>query len=75
MGRVTPEGPAAEYLEAISVVAPPPHKRIKVTCGLISLKQKMIITLGSIIDSTALERTFMGHLTELGLNVKLLSNN
>lgn len=71
MGRVTVSGHGAEILEAMSVTPPPPHRQIKVTCGLITLNQKMIITFGSLTKSKVFERTFISFLTSEGLQIKL----
>jgi len=75
MGRVMPEGPAAEFIEAFSVTPPPPHKDIKVTCGLISLGAKTILTFGSLTDSLVLEREYIRFLTKAGIATKLLNNS
>jgi len=74
MGRVTVEPPAADLFQAMSVIPPPPHKQIKVTCGLITLNDKMIITFSSLTQSTELERRFVSHLTGSGLPIKLVNN-
>lgn len=74
MGRVTPTGPAAELMEAMSVTPPPPHKEIIITGGLITLGTNTIITFGSLTDNTELERAFMKRLTSVGLPVKLHRN-
>ncbi|MBE0668435.1 MAG: hypothetical protein IH593_12305 [Bacteroidales bacterium] len=75
MGRVMPEGPATEFIEAFSVTPPPPHKDIKVTCGLISLGANTILTFGSLTDSAGLEREYVRFLTKAGITVKLLNNS
>jgi len=74
MGRVVPQGPAADLIQAMSVTPPPPHRDIKVTCGLISLGTSTILTFGSLTASTGLEREFVRFLTGAGLKVKLLNN-
>jgi NRPS condensation-like uncharacterized protein len=74
MGRITPTGPAAELMEAMSVTPPPPHSEIIITGGLITLGKNTIITFGSLTDNTELERGFMTRLTSEGLPVKLHKN-
>lgn len=75
MGKIVPVGPAADILKAMSVTPPPPHKNIKVTCGLITLGKNTIITFGSVTNSKALEREFVSFLTRAGLPVKLIKNS
>jgi len=75
MGRVMPKGPAADLIQAMSVTPPPPHKDIKVTCGLITLGKNTILTFGSLTDSTDLQREFIRFLTGTGISIKLLNNS
>ena len=73
MGKVTPVGPAAELMKAMSVTPPPPHSRIKVTCGLITLGVNTILSFGSLTASPELERRFIKSLTSAGIPVRLLN--
>ncbi len=73
MGRVTPAGPAADLMQAMSVTPPPPHRDIKITAGLITLGPNAIITFGTITDNTELQKRFISKLTSAGVPVKLLS--
>lgn len=74
MGRVTPVGPAAELMQAMSVTPPPPHRDIKITAGLITLGVNSIITFGSLTGNTELEKGFVKRLTSVGLPVKIRTN-
>jgi hypothetical protein len=73
MGRVTPAGPAAELMKAMSVTPPPPHSAIKITAGLVTLGADTILSFGSLTDDTRLEQRFVKSLTSAGLSVKLLN--
>jgi len=73
MGKVTPSGPAAELMKAMSVTPPPPHSAIKITAGLVTLGINTILSFGSLTDNTELERRFVKSLTSAGLHVKLLN--
>ena len=73
MGKVTPTGPAAEFMKAMSVTPPPPHSAIKITGGLVTLGVNTILTFGSLTDNTELEKRFVKSLTSAGLHVKLLN--
>ncbi len=74
MGKVTPTGPAAEFMKAMSVTPPPPHRDIKITAGLITLGIDTIITFGSLTGSTELERSFVSRLTSAGLPVRIITS-
>jgi NRPS condensation-like uncharacterized protein len=74
MGKVSPTGPAAKLMEAMSVTPPPPHSEIMITGGLITLGKNTIITFGSITDNTGLEKGFIRRLTSDGLPVKIRKN-
>jgi len=73
MGKVTPSGPAAELMKAMSVTPPPPHSAIKITAGLVTLGINTILSFGSLTDNTELEKRFVKSLTSAGLHVKLLN--
>jgi NRPS condensation-like uncharacterized protein len=75
MGKVTPTGPAAELMQAMSVTPPPPHRHIKITSGLVTLGKNTIITFGSLTANTDLESRFAKRLTSAGLPVKLRTNH
>lgn len=74
MGRVVPQGSSAGLIEGMSVTPPPPHRQIKITCGLITLNQKMVITFGSLTPVKELEKRFISFLTNEGVEVKLFRN-
>jgi NRPS condensation-like uncharacterized protein len=73
LGRIdiTPEG--QQLLNAVLVVPPPPHKRIKVSCGVATLGNNTVITFGSITGEKSLERTFVKYMTGNGVPVKLIT--
>ena len=73
MGKVTPSGPAAELMKAMSVTPPPPHSAIKITAGLVTLGVNTILSFGSLTDNTELEKRFVKSLTSAGLHVKLIN--
>jgi hypothetical protein len=73
MGRVVATGPAAAMMKTFSVTPPPPHRDIKVTCGLITLGNETIVTFGSITGNTGLERHFIKFLTSAGVPVRFIN--
>jgi NRPS condensation-like uncharacterized protein len=52
-------------------IPPPPNKKLKINCGVIGFKDKLVITFGNITDSNDLEKKFFRFLAGEGIHVKL----
>ena len=72
MGRISTSEAGRDKIEAMMVIPPPPHHKIKVTSGVVSFGNNTIITFGSVTENTSLERTYIRFMTEKGLPVKVL---
>jgi NRPS condensation-like uncharacterized protein len=68
---ITPEG--EKILDGILVVPPPPHHKIKVSCGVASIGNNTVITFGSVTNNCSLEKTFISYLTARNIPVKMLN--
>ncbi len=64
----------SEAVESLEIVPPPPNSRVKVSCAMVSYKDKMRFTFCNITQSPELERRIMKHLTGAGIHVKILNN-
>jgi NRPS condensation-like uncharacterized protein len=64
----------ADEVESFEVVPTPPNSRVKVTCAMVSYKDKFRIIFCNISHSNELERRILKHLTGEGVHVRLLSN-
>ena len=52
-------------------IPPPPNKKLKINCGVIGFKDKLVISFGNITDSNDLEKKFFRFLAGEGIHVKL----
>lgn len=63
-----------EIMDKIShfvFIPPPPNKKLKVNCGVISFKDILAVSFGSISSSREMERRFFRYLADQGIRVKL----
>jgi NRPS condensation-like uncharacterized protein len=74
LGLVKMPEEADKYIESFHFFPPPPTHDLKVSCGLVSYKNKMTLTFANITKKKELERRFVGELTNRGIKVKLLNN-
>ena len=63
----------SEAIDSIELISPPPNKKVKVTCAVISYKDKLRISFSNITQSQELERSFFRHLVIAGIHVKILN--
>ena len=75
LGVVTLPGGMEDMVDSLSLIPPPPNPKVKVSCALISYKDKLTICFCNITQSNELERLILRHLTDAGLHVKILKNN
>jgi NRPS condensation-like uncharacterized protein len=64
----------SEVVESFEIIPPPPNSRVKVSCAMVSYKDKMRISFCNITQSSDLEKRILKHLTGSGIHVKILSN-
>lgn len=74
MGVIGLPSPLAESVDSFSVTPPPPNKKVKISCGIVSYNNKMRITFASIASERKLESSFFRFLTDAGISVKLLND-
>jgi NRPS condensation-like uncharacterized protein len=73
MGAITLPSSIGEGVDSFSVSPPPPNKKVKISCGVVSYNNKMRITFASLASEKNLERTFYKFLTEQGVAVTILN--
>ena len=75
LGVVTLPGGMEDMVDSLNLIPPPPNPKVKISCALISYKDKLTICFCNITQSNELERLILRHLTDAGLHVKILKNN
>lgn len=63
-----------DLIESFEVVPTPPNTHVKLSCAMVTFGNKLRLDFGNISQSTEFEMHFLKHLTESGINVKVLSN-
>ncbi len=71
LGKIDISETGSDVLNQIYIIPPPPHSKIKVSCGVTSLGKNTIITFGSVTDDNSLQQEFVRFLTSEGIYVKL----
>jgi hypothetical protein len=64
----------ASQIDTIVVTPPPPNNMLKMSCGVASTNDKLVISFCSIVKSREFEKRFVDFLVSEGLNVKLTTN-
>jgi NRPS condensation-like uncharacterized protein len=75
LGRVTLPEEMEDLVDSFELIPPPPNPNVKVTCALVSYKDKLSISFCNITQSRELERHILKHLSDAGIHVKVLNNN
>jgi NRPS condensation-like uncharacterized protein len=63
-----------DQVEALEVVPTPPNTHVKLSCAMVTFKDKLRLNFCNITQSTGLERHLLKHFTESGIHVKILSD-
>jgi NRPS condensation-like uncharacterized protein len=74
LGRVTLPEKMEEFIDFLEFIPPPPHPKVKVITGMISIKNKLRICFCNITQSRELEMHILRHLSGAGIHVKVLNN-
>ncbi|MBN1387088.1 MAG: hypothetical protein JW965_01490 [Bacteroidales bacterium] len=62
------------YIRNVSMIPPPPVQQLKVSCGVLSYKDRLCISFANNTSNTELEKDFFMFLTGKGLKVRILKN-
>jgi len=74
LGQVNLPEEMKNLITSFEIIPPPPNKNVKVSCALVSYKDKLRICFNNITESNELERQVFKHLTDAGIHVKILNN-
>lgn len=75
LGSVTLPSEMEDLIDSFNLIPPPPNTSVKVSAGIISYKDKLMICFSNISRSRELEQRIIGHFIKDGIHVKILKNN
>jgi NRPS condensation-like uncharacterized protein len=75
LGLVTLPAEMEDMVDSFELIPPPPNPNVKISCALVSYKDKLRICFCNITESRELERLILKHLSDAGIHVKILNNN
>lgn len=64
-----------KMIDSIHIVPPPPNTRVKVSCAIVSFKDKVKMCFCNMTESNELEQSILKHLSDSGIHIKILNNN
>jgi NRPS condensation-like uncharacterized protein len=62
-------------VDSIHIVPPPPNIQVKVSCAIVTYKDKVRMIFCNITGSNELEQSFLKQLSESGIHIKILNDN
>jgi NRPS condensation-like uncharacterized protein len=73
LGAVNLPEDMEEYIDSFELVPTPPNTHVKISCAIVTFKNKLRLTFCNVSKSTRLEKHFLNHFTGLGIYVKILN--
>jgi NRPS condensation-like uncharacterized protein len=67
LGKVDLTPDINDRIDAFLFIPPPPNKALKVDCGFIGFKDRLMMTFGNITTSNAFEERFLAVMREQGI--------
>lgn len=74
MGAIQFPEQIAEQMDCLLVTPPPPNKLIKMSCGVIALNDKLVISFCGIVKTKEFEKRFVEFLVKEGIHVRITTN-
>ncbi|MBN2521278.1 MAG: hypothetical protein JXB17_12270 [Bacteroidales bacterium] len=71
LGKVEFPQEISKLIEYFVLTPPPPHKKLKINCGVIGFNDKLVISFGNVTRSKEFEKKFLKFLVLQGIKVKL----
>lgn len=63
-----------QYIKGFQFVAPPPDPRLKINAAMVSYGDRLILNIGSQVNTTEFEKEFFQFLTREKINLKILNH-
>jgi NRPS condensation-like uncharacterized protein len=73
IGAINLPDDMAEHIDSFDLVPTPPNTHVKISCAMVTFKNKLRLNFCNISQSTRLEKHFLKHLTNTGIPVKILN--
>lgn len=73
LGTVKIPEDMGDLIDAFELIPTPPNSHVKISCAMVTFKNRMRLDFGNISDSSGLEQHFLKHFTEAGIPVKILN--
>jgi NRPS condensation-like uncharacterized protein len=74
LGTVKLPGEMEELINHLEIIPPPPNLKVKVSCAVVSFKDKMRMCFCNISESHELEHLILKHLSDSGIHIKIFNN-
>jgi NRPS condensation-like uncharacterized protein len=74
LGSVNLPEDMEDHIDAFEVVPTPPNTHVKISCAMVTFRNKLRLNFCNISRSNELEKHFLKHLTDSGIHVKLLND-
>lgn len=74
LGKIELPEAIRSKVDYFAVTPPPPNRKLKLNCGVIGYKDKLVLSFGNITKSREFERKYLQFLTHQGIEVSLTKN-
>jgi NRPS condensation-like uncharacterized protein len=74
LGAVNLPEDMEDHIDSFELVPTPPNTHVKISCAMVSFRNKIRLTFCDISQSTRLEKHFLKHFADSGINVKVMNN-
>ncbi len=74
LGAVKIPEDMADCIESFELIPTPPNTHVKISCAMVTFRDKLRLTFCNISQSAELEKQFVRHFKDAGIHVKILSN-
>lgn len=71
LGKVELPKELNELIDYFALTAPPPHKKLKINCGVIGFNDNLVLSFGNVTKSKEFEKKFLKFLVQQGIDVKI----
>lgn len=74
LGKIKLPREIEKMIDYIVLTPPPPNKLLKISCGIIGINDKLVLSFGNITKSIRLEEKFLQFFKDQGIEVNFENN-